>query len=85
MLELSTEQALLVLMHDAAHDRLFRNTLLNNTISDLCLAYPLWVSTSVYRRRHLAHQQYLPADKDPDFVDMQNDEDWDWPKLPSEC
>lgn len=74
------QHALGVLMHDAAHWRLFSNRTANDVLSDLLCAFPIGVSTSLYRRTHLEHHRYTSTEQDPDWITMQNDPDWHWPK-----
>lgn len=79
------QHALAVLMHDASHFRLVNNHKLNDLLSNWLLAFPLGVSTRVYRERHLRHHRYLNTEKDPDFTDMNRDPNWDWPKSKREA
>jgi fatty acid desaturase len=72
-------------MHEAAHYRLFKNRFLNDTISDALLAFPIGVSTSVYRKYHFAHHRYVNTELDPDIQKVVGDEDWSWPKTQFEC
>ena len=82
----SRQHALGVLMHDAAHYRLFTNRRVNDFVSNVFLAFPLGVSTSLYRRNHLAHHRYVnDAERDPDFVCVVDDSDWEWPKSCTHC
>jgi fatty acid desaturase len=60
------QHALAVLMHDGAHGLLLRNRTAGDVVSDLFLAFPLFVSTALYRRHHLDHHRYLNTDLDPD-------------------
>ncbi len=61
------QHALAVLMHDGAHRSLFTSRRVNDVVSDLLLAFPLFISTSLYRRHHLDHHRYLNTDRDPDL------------------
>jgi fatty acid desaturase len=61
------QHALAVLMHDGAHRLLFAGSVLNDLVSDLLLAFPLVVSTTLYRRHHLDHHRYLNTERDPDL------------------
>lgn len=76
----SRQHAIAILMHDAAHFRLFPGRRMNDMLSDLLLAFPLGVSTKAYRERHLAHHHYLNSEADPDWMDMKQDPDWVFPK-----
>lgn len=61
------QHGLLVLMHDGAHGLLARRRLVNDMVSDVFLAFPLFVSTALYRRHHFAHHRYLNSENDPDL------------------
>jgi fatty acid desaturase len=61
------QHALAVLMHDGAHRSLFARRKVNDLVSDLLLAFPLFVSTTLYRRHHLDHHRYLNTEQDPDL------------------
>jgi len=75
----SRQHALLIMMHDATHYRICKNHQLNDWISDLFLAWPLFLSTAKYRENHLIHHQFTNSHKDPDWTRKQN-EDWKFPK-----
>jgi fatty acid desaturase len=79
------QHALGILMHDAAHYRLFTNRFLNDTVSDLLCAFPIGVSTSVYRKYHFAHHKYVNTELDPDIQKVVGDDEWSWPKTQYEC
>lgn len=74
------QQALGVLMHDGAHFALYRNHALNDVVSDLCLAFPLGLSTTLYRSTHLLHHRHTNTDEDPDVRLLAKDPDFAWPK-----
>lgn len=75
------QQALAVLMHEAAHYRLFLNRGLNDTVSDLFCALPMGLVTSRYRTTHLQHHLEPLGPNDPDWTVMQaNPREWGWPK-----
>jgi fatty acid desaturase len=81
----SRQQALSVLMHEAAHYRLFLNRALNDAVSDLFCALPLGLVTARYRETHLAHHLEPLGPGDPDWMIMQaNPREWLWPKTPRE-
>jgi fatty acid desaturase len=44
-----------VLMHEAAHGKLFRNRALNDWVGDWLCAAPIWFDYGSYRNRHLEH------------------------------
>ncbi len=57
-----------VLMHDAAHNALFRSTNWNNWLSDWLCGYPMMARTDAYRRYHLQHHMRTQQDDDPDLI-----------------
>ena len=59
---------LAVLMHDAAHNALFKTLLWNDRLADWLLAYPLMARTDAYRRYHLVHHTRTQQDDDPDLI-----------------
>jgi fatty acid desaturase len=71
------QHALAVLMHDGAHWLLARRKRLNDLVSDLTLAFPLLVSTHLYRRHHLMHHRYLGAECAPNPSYQSCDPDFD--------
>jgi len=73
------QHALAVLMHDGAHYLLYRNRTLNAVVSELLLAWPLFITTRAYRGTHFAHHRYVNTGRDPDFMRKQNGE-WEFPK-----
>jgi len=73
------QHALLVLMHDACHYRLFNSRKWNERISDWFLAYPLFVSTEGFRRDHLPHHLYVFTDKDPEWTRKTRLTEWNFP------
>jgi fatty acid desaturase len=79
------QHALGVLVHEAAHYRLFRRRDFGDVISDFFLAFPSGISTSVYRGHHFEHHKFVNTNNDPNIQLVAGDEDWLWPKLPWEC
>jgi fatty acid desaturase len=78
------QHALLILMHDAAHFRLFPARSWNDRLADWFCAYPHLVSTDAYRHDHLRHHRYLNSDKDPNWVAKLEDAEWQFPKTRAE-
>ena len=74
------QHALLILMHDGVHYRLFRNRWLNDWVTEVLLAWPNLISARAYRRNHFAHHLYLNTAKDPDWARRQENPDWSFPK-----
>lgn len=76
----SRQHALAVLMHDVCHGRLLRNQKAAEWVSDLFLAFPLFIRTAQFRLTHLAHHRYLNSDWDPDLaVKRMSPGDWTFP------
>lgn len=81
MVVIATRQhALATLMHEGAHWRLHPDRGLNDLLSDLFCAYPIGISTALYRSFHFDHHRYTKTDRDPEVQDMKLDADWQWPK-----
>jgi fatty acid desaturase len=76
----SRQHALLVLMHEGTHYRLFRNRRLNDWISELLLAWPHLVTMRSYRENHVAHHNYVNTEKDPDWLRKKDNPEWRFPQ-----
>lgn len=74
------QHALLVLMHDATHHRLFSTRRLNELLSDVFCAFPVGFSTQLYRSQHAEHHRYVNTDRDPYWVGIKRQPDWTFPK-----
>jgi fatty acid desaturase len=73
------QHALIVLTHEAAHYRLFRNRVLNDWVGELFTAWPfVVVSMQAYRRNHLPHHRHINTELDPDWMRKQTP-DWVFP------
>lgn len=59
--------ALAILMHDAAHKRLFNSVAMNDFVGQFLCAAPLLFSMYSYRTLHLKHHQAPLAADDPDL------------------
>jgi fatty acid desaturase len=59
---------LMVLMHDAAHWRLFPHPGVNNWIAQWLCAHPVWGEFSEYRRQHHLHHRHTRQADDPDLA-----------------
>jgi fatty acid desaturase len=80
------QQALGVMLHDAAHYLLYKNRTVNDVVSDLLIAFPLAMSTDLYRATHFRHHRFTNTADDPDLRHQRNDRDWfDWPKTRAGC
>jgi fatty acid desaturase len=77
------QHALLILMHEGAHHRLFRGRRLNDWIAELLLAWPHFATMRAYREHHLAHHGFLNSDRDPDWRRKKDNSDWHFPKSPT--
>jgi fatty acid desaturase len=64
----SRQLGLAILMHDGAHGSLANGDKLNNGLSQLLCAYPIFAETRAYRRYHLQHHAHTQQDNDPDLV-----------------
>lgn len=79
------QQAMGVLVHEGSHFSLFTNHIVNDVICDLFIAFPVGLSTTLYRAHHLRHHRYTNTERDPDWVNQQADRDWEWPKTRWGC
>ena len=59
---------LAILMHDAAHNALFKTLSFNNILSDIFCAWPQMARTDAYRRYHLQHHFRTQQPDDPDLI-----------------
>ena len=76
------QHALLILMHDGVHYRLFRNRRLNDWVTETLLAWPCLISARANRGNHFRHHRYLNTSQDPDWVRKHEDPAWLFPKPP---
>jgi fatty acid desaturase len=61
------QHGLAVLMHESAHQRLFRARWLNDVVGKLC-AWPMGLSMLTYRMIHRVHHNHLYEKIDPDLA-----------------
>jgi len=59
---------LAILMHDAAHRALFKNTQLNDTLGAFLCGWPVGASLALYRPYHLSHHRHTQQKDDPDLI-----------------
>jgi len=59
---------LAILMHDAAHRALFKNTRLNDTLGAFLCGWPVGASLHLYRPYHLSHHRHTQQKDDPDLI-----------------
>jgi fatty acid desaturase len=80
------QQALGVMMHDGAHYLLYKNRVVNDVVSDLFVAFPIGLSTDLYRGTHFRHHLHTNSADDPDLAYQRKDADWFvWPKSRLAC
>ncbi|MFT7611571.1 MAG: fatty acid desaturase [Parvicellaceae bacterium] len=74
--------ALGLIMHEAVHKLISKNTFLNDWLAELLCAWPLFISMRSYKVKHLAHHSWLNTDEDPDYTAKTNP-NWKYPmRLP---
>lgn len=59
---------LAILMHDAAHRALFKNTRLNDALGAFLCGWPVGASLTLYRPYHLSHHRHTQQKEDPDLI-----------------
>lgn len=57
-----------ILMHDGAHNALFKTRMFNDLLSNIFCAWPILANTGEYRHYHLKHHAFTQQDQDPDVV-----------------
>lgn len=73
--------AFVVLMHEAAHYRIFKGSKkLNDIVGDIFMAWPVLATVDSYRRNHLAHHRYLNTDNDPDWAVKKTLQEFQFPQ-----
>ncbi|MGH7931839.1 MAG: fatty acid desaturase family protein [Candidatus Binataceae bacterium] len=75
----SRQHALLLLMHEAAHRRLFNSKRLNDWICEVLVTWPVLVSLRAFRHTHLQHHRHLNLPTDGDLRKKLEDPDWHFP------
>ena len=60
------QHALVVLMHEGSHHRVASEPWLNDLLSNVLSAYPIFISTFNYRVVHLEHHRSLDTPTDPE-------------------
>lgn len=74
------QHALMVLVHEGAHVRLWPNKKMNDLISNFFAAYPTFFCTEAYRLHHAHHHRFLNTEKDPDWARKSQLKEWQFPK-----
>lgn len=64
----SRQLGLAILMHEAAHNALFRNRKINDLVGEWLCGRPIMAELAAYRHYHLTHHRFTQTDKDPDLV-----------------
>ena len=64
----SRQLGLAILMHDAAHNALFRTRALNEFVGEWLCGRPILAELNSYRHYHLTHHRFTQTDKDPDLA-----------------
>lgn len=75
----SRQHALLGILHEGVHYRLFNSKFLNDTAGNLLAAFPLFWDLHGYRENHFQHHKYLNTDQDPDYKRKNKHEEWQFP------
>ena len=77
----SRMQAIGVLLHDGTHWLLYKNRTVNDVVCDLFVAFPLGLSTTLYRKTHFRHHRYTNTTEDQDLAAQREEREWfEWPK-----
>ncbi|MBV2359194.1 fatty acid desaturase family protein [Thalassococcus sp. CAU 1522] len=63
----SRQLGLAILMHEAAHNALFKTRWMNEFAGDWLCGRPILADLPEYRRYHLTHHRYTQSDRDPDL------------------
>lgn len=64
----SRQLGLAILMHEAAHNALFRTQRLNEFVGEWLCGRPILAELGAYRHYHLTHHRFTQTDQDPDLV-----------------
>ncbi len=64
----SRQLGLAILMHEAAHNALFKSRHLNDLVGEWLCARPILADLPAYRHYHLTHHRFTQTEKDPDLV-----------------
>jgi len=64
----SRQLGLAILMHEAAHNALFKTRHLNEFFGEWLCGRPILAELAAYRHYHLTHHRFTQTDKDPDLV-----------------
>ncbi|MBD3664692.1 fatty acid desaturase family protein [Sulfitobacter sp. TSTF-M16] len=64
----SRQLGLAILMHEAAHNALFKTRALNEFAGEWLCGRPILAELASYRHYHLTHHRFTQSDKDPDLT-----------------
>lgn len=64
----SRQLGLAILMHEAAHNALFKHRGVNDFVGEWLCGRPILAELHAYRHYHLTHHRFTQTDKDPDLV-----------------
>ena len=64
----SRQLGLAILMHEAAHNALFRTRAINEFVGEWLCGRPILAELASYRHYHLTHHRFTQTDKDPDLA-----------------
>ena len=64
----SRQLGLAILMHEAAHNALFKSRRLNDLVGEWLCGRPILAELGSYRHYHLQHHRFTQTDKDPDLA-----------------
>ncbi|WP_425043172.1 fatty acid desaturase family protein [Primorskyibacter sp. S87] len=64
----SRQLGLAILMHEAAHNALFRTREISDFVGEWLCGRPILAELSAYRHYHLTHHRFTQTEKDPDLV-----------------
>ncbi|MDW4497267.1 fatty acid desaturase family protein [Sulfitobacter sp. D35] len=64
----SRQLGLAILMHEAAHNALFRDRKLNEFAGEWLCGRPILAELASYRHYHLTHHRHTQTERDPDLV-----------------
>ena len=63
----SRQLGLAILMHEAAHNALFKTRAINEFVGEWLCGRPILAELAAYRHYHLTHHRFTQTDKDPDL------------------
>lgn len=64
----SRQLGLAILMHEAAHNAMFKTRWVNEFVGEWLCGRPILAELAAYRHYHLTHHRFTQTDKDPDLV-----------------